>query len=338
MFSYSSNQSFVDTAIQEGKIYFKVRGSLQCDFQMSFKNFGIVIHPPTSKLRAYAQETKDSELQKVHVTELQDEVVFSGSIDLAENSKQGIDRALGALELWADFLCFASGNPKVTIEIELPVQAVISIGRHIDEQIGKQLLEAAGHFHFLDPEDKSRVLRALWWYRKGCNTAYYSVFDSYTSYWNCLEILCDVSGSKMRQDADLDEAIDNYLKGKKSFQRGHILQCYNQFVNYSIASQIKDALVPPFGPEQASRWAYYLFDQHPESERLYQIRNDINHGNIQENDALNYERVYLSHMLLGGLVSNLLHYHLGRRIEPGDVDKVAKSIFSSRDGFSDANG
>lgn len=148
-----------------------------------------------------------------------------------------------------------------------------------------------------------------------------------TAYWNCLEILCGVSGNKSNQGETIDSQIQNYLKSKKEITAGHILHCYNNFVNYSIKEQMKDALKAMIGDEQASHVIYQCFEIKPDEDRLYQIRNDINHGNIRENSGHDYEKVYYRGMLLWHIVMSLIHQKLGHPISIGmSVNKLAEQL------------
>jgi hypothetical protein len=230
--------------------------------------------------------------------------------------------ALRALEIWADFLCLANGNPKITVEVQLPVQAVIVTERELRVDDLDRWGELVSYYANLPEPDKTRVSNALWWYRKGCTAEKYSLFDGYTAYWNCLEILCGVSGSKVREGDQVDIEIQKYLKAKKKVKTGHILECYNTWVNYSIKAQVEDALKDILGITQGEQWAFYCFSVQPPEDRFYQIRNDINHGNIRENNSDDYKRVYLRGMLLWQLVFRMLNKKLGRTVSLGQQDDV----------------
>jgi hypothetical protein len=76
---------------------------------------------------------------------------------------------------------------------------------------------------------------------------------------------------------------------------------------------MKDALKSKMGDEQASQVIYQCFEIKPEKDRLYQIRNDINHGNIQENSP-DYEMISYREMLLAYIVRMLIHQMFGHPI------------------------
>jgi len=328
MFNYLKDKSFVEFVLNRDNIPFIVRGTLECKAHFDFNPVvGIRVSGPTLHLKVIGEDENQKVMGNYHVDELTDEAIFPGEIDLPEKNITGISKALYGLELWANFLCLAVGNPKIKVEIQRPVNAVIVSRSKLDGPALDRWAELINVHFQLDDAERKKVTSALWWYRKACAAAYYSVFDSYTANWNCLEILCSVSGSRINKGSKVDEAIQNYLKGRKRIKAGHILECFNKYVNYSIVRQMKDALTNEIGKEQAKQLVYQCFEILPEENRLYQIRNDINHGNIHENSERNYERVYLRGMLLSEVVMMLLYRKLGHPISVGmDINTLAEGL------------
>jgi len=333
MLNYLDDNNFVEQAIENGKITFLVRGSLSCSHHFNFTRLvPIRIAGPTFKIYAVAENSeRPDDIGKIHVQELVDEVVFRGEVELPEKTKIGISKALYVLELWADFLCLTVGNPKITIEVQRPLNAVIGLKSEFDVQSLDRWGSLFEQYLLLNPSERKKLAGTIWWYRKACSTAYYSLFDSYTAYWNCLEILCNVSGSKTREEEVTNRQIESYFKNKKKITAGHILDCYNRFVNYSIKEQMKDVLNRMMGNEQASQVIYQCFEIKPEEERLYQIRNDINHGNIRENSGKDYERVYFRVMLLSDIVLTLVNQNLGNPVSLGmTINELAEQLQNDR--------
>lgn len=329
MFSYLSNQPFVEYVLERGNIPFIVRGNLECADSIDFSPLlNIRTFPPTESLKVTKRKA-DGATEDIFIRELHEETVFSGEIDLAEKTPRGIAMALWAIERWADFLCLALGNPRIQVEVQLPVNVVITMSGF---KLGAEALVRWASFVIshseLEDHERPRIASALWWYRKGCAAANYSLFESYTAYWNCLEIMCSVSGNKIKKGTTVDEQIQGYLNSKKSIRAGDILHCFNNFVNYSIAQQMKDALKDLIGEEQGTECIYQCFEIKPENNRLYQIRNDINHGNIRENSAEDYQRVYLRGMLLEHIVMAALCAKLKYPISIGGlgINDLWKSI------------
>jgi hypothetical protein len=288
---------------------------------------GIRISGPTYHVRVIGENPQQSEnARTLYVHELNDEAVFPGEIELPEKTTTGISKALYGLELWADFLCLAVGNPKIIVEVQRPITAVITARSSFDPPALDRWSTLFQNYFQLEINERKKLVGAIWWYRKACATAYYSIFDSYTAYWNCLEILCAVSG-KINKGPKVDEAVQKHLKSKSAITAGDIDQCYKNFVNYSIKEQMKDALRVMMGEEQAVQTIYQCFEIKPDEDRLYRIRNDINHGNIRENSGQAYERVYYRGMLLQDIVMTLIHGKLGHPISLGmSVNALAEKF------------
>src|SRR5258706_10446145 len=114
MLNYLDDESFVEFVITKGSIPFVVRGSLVCPANFNFSTMiGIRISGPTYYIHGVGKNPQqENDIGEIHIRELVDEVVFPGEIELPEKTKLGISKALYGLELWADFLCLAVGNPK----------------------------------------------------------------------------------------------------------------------------------------------------------------------------------------------------------------------------------
>ena len=335
MFNYLSDKSFVESALARGNIPFIVRGSLECEEHFDFKLArmevlnGIRVSGPTFHLRVIGEHTEQENAISVFVSELYREKVFAGEIELPEKNIEGISKALSALELWADFLCLAAGNPKIKIEVQLPLNIIVTARSKLEPAALDGELDLIVSYARLETSEKKRVASALWWFRKACAAADYSLFDSYTANWNCLEILCGVSGGQIKQGPEVDKAIQDYLNGLEKTTAKDIHECHNKFVNYSIARQMKDALDSMrIGQEQGKQLVYQCFEILPPKDRLWQTRNDINHGNIRENSPQDLERVYLRGLLLSRVVWALLYYKLGYPgpMESLDINESAKRI------------
>jgi hypothetical protein len=298
VFHYLDDDAFVEFILEKGSIPFLVRGSLGCSANFNFAPYiGIRVSGPTYRVFAIGENTKDqADFGKKHIQELVDEVVFPGEIELPEKTKLGISKALYCLELWADILCLAVGNPKIIVEIQRPINPIITMKRDFEVTSLDKWGSLFENYSQLDVNERKKIAGVLWWYRKACATAYYSLFDSYTAYWNCLEIM---------------------------------------FTNevYNITKQMKAALRKAkfISSETAIQIIFQCFEIEPENERLYQIRNDINHGNIRENSGLDYERVYFREMLLQSIVMETLNRKLGHPISLGmSINEHAEKIKTFR--------
>jgi hypothetical protein len=338
MFNYLNNKSFVDLILEMGAIPFIIRGNIDCDFSINFAPWiDIRVYPPTAYVRTTTEKNELDSENEIFIAELENERIFKGEIKLPEKSASGIGMALHALEDWADLLCLALVNPKINIEVQLPIQIPVrASGYKLEPPSLDRWAKLTDSYFDMEHDNRKHISGALWWYRKACAAAHYSIFDSYAAYWNCLEILCNVSGGKINKGKEVDEAIPSYLKDKIKIvngeiqwkvKSGHILHCYNKFVSNSIVQQMRDELQKMVGGPEASQIIHHCFEVSPERNRLYQIRNDINHGNIRENSAEDYERVYLRGILLSHIVMKLLHIKLGYSISMGiDINELDKRI------------
>jgi hypothetical protein len=338
MQNYLEEQNFIDDVIETGKIKFVVHGNLTCQFPINFKG-DIFIHPPTVRVKAnHRDKDKESEinLDKVHFRDLEGETVFRGEMLVKERNLTGIGNALDELELWADMLCLAHGNPKIHLEIQLPIRVISATRRDIELQDIREWHRFEAVLGKLPKARQDRIKRALWWYRKGCSLHNYSIFDTYTAFWNVLEIVCAVSGNLTRKGTDIDEAVQKYLASKKKITAGDISHCYNSIVKYGIPEQMKDALIPLLNSsDEADQWVYYCFKVKPDKDRFYQIRNDINHGNISATNTADLRRVYLRGMILQDFVFCCLNRILGVGLKftsDGDIHQKVRHMMNTPDG------
>lgn len=333
MLSYLDDDAFVDFVLEKGKIPFLVRGNIACSSHFDFARFGgIKIAGPNYHVRAIAEDLETKTSGPIHIYELTDEAVFRGEIEIPEKTKTGISKALFGLEVWADFMCVAVGNPRIIIEIQHPINAIIAARSVFDVSSFNKWASLFEIYGCLAVDERSKLRRAMWWYRKACTAAYYSVFDSYTANWNCLEIMCGV-GNKTHKGPEVDKNIQEYLKGKQEIKGSDISNCYHSFVNYSIREQMKDALKKMLVEEKALQIIHQCFEVKPNEDRLYQIRNDINHGNIRENYGSAYRRVYYRGQLLLMIIIELLHKRLGHSVSLGiSVNDLAAQLASEAAG------
>lgn len=114
-----------------------VRGRLACAANFNFMPFiGIRISGPIYLVFAIEENMKQPhDAGKIYVQELVDEVVFPGGIELPEKTRTGVPKAPYGLELWTDFLCLAVGNPKITVEIQRPINVVMSTHKDFDVRL-----------------------------------------------------------------------------------------------------------------------------------------------------------------------------------------------------------
>ena len=144
----------------------------------------------------------------------------------------------------------------------------------------------------LRPEVRSKVEAALFWVREPRDLMLESyrlnVLRIFSSYWNAFECLVDaVNIVKPRQSLSKPEKqaqIDDFFQqrdGKITAQ--NIQDCFRNIVDSGYRGKASHALKACFGSE-GERYIEECFGLSDQANRLYSIRNAINHGNVDAED------------------------------------------------------
>lgn len=165
------------------------------------------------------------------------------------------------------------------------------------------------------PEDvRRKVTSALHWIReprKMMGESYRSdVLRLYAGYWNAFECLVEAVcilrpqpklGKKEKQDK-----IDQFLadRGGK-LDPESIVECYRNFVDPGFVTKASHALKQCF-PERADGCIAECFKIKPKQDRLYDIRNAINHGDIDAGNQQELIRVKDKYRILWRIVFGML--------------------------------
>lgn len=140
----------------------------------------------------------------------------------------------------------------------------------------------------LRPDIKQRVEAALFWVREPRNLLmeFYrnDVLRVYSAYWNAFECLVEaIIALRPMPKSDRKskrELLDRFLSERKGRLTLHDVQdCYQRIVNPGFVGKAAHALQICFGPE-ASQYIDECFRLSDKRNRLYDIRNAINHGTI----------------------------------------------------------
>ena len=135
---------------------------------------------------------------------------------------------------------------------------------------------------------RRKVEAAMFWVREpGRGISEYhrsNLLRKYSAYWNAFECLVDAVTilvpqrklSKPEKQAALDRCIKE-RGGRLTPQ--NIEHCYMTVVNLGFIGKAQHALVVCFG-DRAPQYANECFKLSPRSNQLYQIRNAINHGEV----------------------------------------------------------
>lgn len=157
------------------------------------------------------------------------------------------------------------------------------------------------------------IYQATWWLRQ-CEIPIYNnpnpaVFAEYLSYWNAFECLteavCDRWKPEKLTTDEKNKVIHDYEAKHQPLTSKDINKLYNEVVNLGLRGLVKHALTICFSVVGAQYYAE-CFTKHPKDSRLYQVRNDIAHGNIVEYDLESRLRVEGAHPRLWMIVTNML--------------------------------
>jgi len=166
----------------------------------------------------------------------------------------------------------------------------------------------------LQPEVRQKVKAALYWIREPrqlMREGYRSdLLRVYAGYWNAFECLVDAV-CKLRPHAKVSKVekqnhIDQFITARDGkLSVSDISDCYRSFVDPGFVAKASHALRICF-PDNAERYIVECFKAKPEQDRLYKIRNAINHGDINADDLQELIRVEDKHRRLWMIVFGML--------------------------------
>jgi hypothetical protein len=168
----------------------------------------------------------------------------------------------------------------------------------------------------LQPNVRRKVNAALYWIREPrrlMREGYRSdLLRVYAGYWNAFECLVDAVGILQPHDKvtkkEKQDQIDHFVAasgGKLSVS--DISDCYRSFVDPGFVAKASHALRICFpDKDQYERYIVECFKAKPEQDRLYNIRNAINHGDINADDLQELIRVEDKHRRLWMIVFGML--------------------------------
>ncbi|HEY3383478.1 MAG TPA: hypothetical protein VGK32_17050 [Vicinamibacterales bacterium] len=132
----------------------------------------------------------------------------------------------------------------------------------------------------------------------------------YAGYWNAFECLveavCLLRPQPTLGKAEKQAGIDAFVAVRKGkLDAAAISECYKQFVDAGFVAKASHALRVCF-PERADQYIVECFRMKPEQDRLYNIRNAINHGDVDADDPNELLRVEDRHSRLWMIVFGML--------------------------------
>lgn len=146
----------------------------------------------------------------------------------------------------------------------------------------------------LNTEQRKKVLRAGWWMRQAkhdllSGAPNTSIFVLYSATWNAFECLvdvaCDVKHPQKLTKTQKNDLIREYIENLDGPpQVSDIDHCYSTIVNFSFRDRVRHVFNLITDKNIAEKSYAECFTLEPAERRLYQIRNDIDHGNKVEYD------------------------------------------------------
>ena len=117
------------------------------------------------------------------------------------------------------------------------------------------------------------------------------VLNEFSGFWNAFECLIDAH-SLLRprvRPRNKQRLIDDFFDGKRP-TASTIEECYRTIINPGLRSKAERAM-REFFPHDVNQYLYELFGHVDINQRLYDIRNSINHGDIDVADLEALNRV-----------------------------------------------
>ena len=159
----------------------------------------------------------------------------------------------------------------------------------------KDLTKAISSIVSLPENIRGKIDAALYWVREPKNlikeSARSDLLRIYVSYWNAFECLVEavdiLKPQKKLSKLEKQEKLDEYLnKLEGSPKPSDIIECY-KIINPGFKAKAINVLNVCFGEDSQAK-IDECFNQDDKTDCLYQIRNSINHGDI---DAENLEEL-----------------------------------------------
>jgi len=133
------------------------------------------------------------------------------------------------------------------------------------------------------------------------------VLRTYAGSWNAFECLVDAVFARPQQRTDKQERIDQFLadhEGKK-LTSADVVKLY-RIVDPGFRAKASHVLRQCFPEDKAKKYIYECFEAKPDEDRLYQLRNDINHGDIDAGDPEELIRIRDKQLRLWMIVFGML--------------------------------
>jgi hypothetical protein len=159
-----------------------------------------------------------------------------------------------------------------------------------------------------------KVRSAMYWIREPRNSlmeGYRSdALRMYAGYWNAFECLveavCLLRPQPKPMKSEKQTGIDAFIaKRKGKLDAAAISECYRTFVDPGFVAKASHVLKVCF-PERADHYIAECFRIKPEEDRLYNIRNAINHGDVDADNLSELLRIEDRYLRLWMIVFGIL--------------------------------
>jgi hypothetical protein len=264
--------------------------------EVTVPELGIVIEP--ERLQGTITSTALCALRaRVTVTEKSIKGIVDASIRI--NTLLGVWAAVDWGNVASGWWCHVTHEPLVGVSAGFELNA---------------LREAIAGLEQLEPDLRRKITSALYWLREPrhmMRERYRSdVLRVYAGYWNAFESLveavCLVKPEQKSTKVEKQARIDTLLadRGGK-LDLATVVDCY-RMVEPGFVSRASHALRACFPERIAKAYIHECFKTKPEQNRLYNIRNSINHGDIEPGDVEELCRIDDRHTQLWMIVFGML--------------------------------
>jgi hypothetical protein len=252
--------------------------------------------------------------------------VVKGRVEVSEKSIKGIVDASSRSDTLLGLLAAIDwGNSGNGWWCHLTHEPMGGVSVAIEQNVLEKAIKV---YDKLDPRVKRKVASALYWMREPRRNTLESysndVLRAYAGHWNAFECLVEtVSIARPRRRPAKEEKqakIDQFLADHGGRLTPADVVELNRTVDPGFRAKASHVLRQYFPEDKAKKYIYECFEAKPDEDRLYQIRNDINHGNIDASNPEELIRVQDKQLRLWMIVFGIL----GQIIPiPTPVDAVA---------------
>ncbi|MEE9296855.1 MAG: hypothetical protein V3W34_18070 [Phycisphaerae bacterium] len=151
----------------------------------------------------------------------------------------------------------------------------------------------------LPPEVKRKVTAALYWIREPKHMMLEKfkndILRVYAGYWNAFECLveavCLIRPRRKMKKQEKQDGITQFIADRQGkLDVASLSECYRLFVDPGFVAKASHALCSCC-PDRADGYIKECFRAKPDQERLYAVRNAINHGDVDSDSIQEMIRV-----------------------------------------------